>query len=81
MRIALLALLAVACGPAFAEGTCTFTYNPYAKRIDSRCQGIPSMQLGVHERALLSSGKAKVCLVKVERVGPQQVRALPAECK
>jgi hypothetical protein len=81
MRIALLALLAAACGSAFAEGTCTYTYNPYAKRVDSRCQGIPQMQLGVHERALLTSGKAKVCLIKVERVGPRQVQALPPECK
>ena len=82
MRIVLFALLALAASAsAHAEGTCSFTYNPYAKRIDSRCQGIPTMQLGVTERALLSSGRAKVCVIKVERSGPRQVRALPAECK
>lgn len=82
MRIVLFALLALAASAsAHAEGACTFTYNPYAKRIDARCQGVPEMQLGVHDRALLTSGKAKVCVIKVERSGPRQVRALPAECK
>jgi len=82
MRIVLLSLLTLAAsGAAHAEGACTFTYNPYAKRIDARCQGVPPMQLGVHERALLSSGNAKVCIVRVEKVGPRQVRVLPAECK
>ena len=81
MRIVLFAILAASAGQAAAEGSCTFTYNIYAKRIESTCTGVPAAPLGLNERAALQIGTYKQCVVAVEKVSPTQVKAKPAVCK
>ncbi|MBI1943594.1 MAG: hypothetical protein HYS35_07990 [Betaproteobacteria bacterium] len=83
MRIALLALIAFFAGPAAAQGSgsCTFVYNVYAKRVESRCQGIPAAPLGSRERRALATGKVKSCVVEVIRVDAKRVKAQQPVCQ
>lgn len=84
MRTIVFALFSLLAVPAFAEGTCTFTYNAYAKRIESRCQGMPGMPaaaLGLKEQSMLRVGEVKSCVVRVEHVNPKKERAAKTDCK
>ena len=74
-KTVLLVLLTLLSGSALAQGLCRFTYNPVSRKVDMRCEGgMASAPLGVHERALLASGKAKVCTV---RPNPDQMKRNP----
>ena len=81
MRIIVFALLTLFAGAAAAEGSCAFTYNSVSRKIEQRCKGMPTAPLGVQERALLTSRKAKVCVVKTERFGANLIRLAKPDCK
>lgn len=81
MRTIVFALLTLVAGAAVAEGSCTFTYNTVSRKIEQRCAGMPTAPLGIQERALLTSGRAKVCVVKTERFGANQIRHAKPDCK
>ena len=64
-KIAAFLFFALLSEAAFAQGSCSFTYNRVSGKIDMRCQGgMATAPLNVPERALLITGKAKVCVVR-----------------
>ena len=81
MRISVIALLALLAGPALAEDLCTFTFNTVSRRVEPRCTGLlRDAPLAAKERLLLSSGRAKVCVVRLERNDRKQLRMSDPEC-
>ena len=65
--VPLVMLLALAATPAVAqEQSCTFVFNRTSKKVDMTCNGMPHAPLDVHDRAALSSGKVKVCVVRFD---------------
>jgi len=68
-RTVMFLLLAGLCGAALAQaqGSCTFVYNSVARKIDMTCQGgMRHAPLDVHDRAALTTGKAKACVVRFD---------------
>jgi len=82
MKIAVFALLASIAGSALAQDACTFAFNTVSRRIEPRCTGVlRDAPLGGKERLLLTSGRAKVCVVRLERNDAKQLSMSKPECK
>jgi len=83
IRICVFALVVLSAGQALAqrEASCAFTFNAVSRKIEKRCQGMPTAALGFTERSLLSSGKMKVCVIRKETLPNNETRLTSPECK
>ena len=83
MRNLLSIALVLLAGEAAAQaiGSCTFTYNSIAKRVESKCQGIPGVGLPGDAQLALITGKYQACTVEVVSSGPKTITPQPPVCK